>query len=288
MKEIFQIMLNVSMFAFVAGTMISIGLGLTFSQVVKPFKDIKLVTLSLFSNFLIVPLFAYGLVSVIPVSEGVRIGIMLLSIGGGAPFIPMIVGFAKGPVGGAVGLMLLLILATIVLMPIIVPMLFPSAQVTVWEIAKSLVYSMLIPLVLALLFKARFSDIAARIQPLCQKLTNLSILILIIALVYLYTEVIISAAAVIPIILLFFLGAAAIGFVSGGRNSGARLSLAVGTGLRNPPVAMLVANQYFSAEPMAAIVPLLIVIVGLSILIPLSRIIGNKVAKNKSTLSPSL
>ena len=88
---------------------------------------------------------------------------------------------------------------------------------------------------------------------------------------------IISAAAVIPIILLFFLGAAAIGFVTGGRNSGARLTLAVGTGLRNPPVAMLVANEFFSAEPMAALVPLLIVIVGSSILIPLAIRIGSKV-----------
>ena len=276
MKEIFEVILNISMFAFVAGTMVTIGLGLTFKQIVKPFKNIKLVIVSLIANFIVIPMFAYGLVSVIPVSEGVRIGIMLLSIGGGAPFIPLIVGIAKGPVGGAVGLMLLLIMATIVIMPIVVPMIFPTAQVTAWEIAKSLVYSMLIPLAVALLFKASYSDIAQRIQSICQKLTNLSIIILIIALIYLYTEIIVSAAAVIPVVLLFFLGASTIGYFAGGKNKGARITLLVGSGLRNPPVAMLVANQFFTQEPMAAIVPLLIVIVGLSILIPAAKKIGSK------------
>ena len=278
MKEIFEIAFNVSMFAFVAGSMITMGLGLTVAQIIEPFKNIKMVVLSLVSNFIIVPLFAYGIVWAIPVSEGVKIGIMLLSVTGGAPFIPMVVAVAKGRVGGAVGLMLLLLIVTIFFMPIVVPLIFPGASVSAWDIAKSLMFSMLIPLVLALLFRTRFESIAKRILPVFAKLTNLSILILLIALGYLYTDVIMSAVNVLPIILLFFLGAMAIGYITGGKNSGARIVLAVGTGLRNPPIAMLVANQYFATEPMAAIVPLLIVIVGLSILFPLAKIVGNKAA----------
>ena len=276
MKEIFEIVLNVSMFAFVAGTMITVGLGLTFAQIIKPFKQIKLVILSLMSNFIIVPLFAYGLVWAIPVSEGVRTGIMLVALTGGAPFIPLIVGISKGRVAGAVGLMLLLLIATIFVMPIAVPLLFPGATVTAWDIAKSLIYSMVIPLVAALFFKARFSDMATRIQPFAAKLTNFSILVLLIALAFLYAKVIISATTALPIILLFFLGSMAIGYFTGGNNNSASSILAVGTGLRNPPIAMLVANQYFPSEPMAAIVPLLVVIIGLSILFPLAKRIGNK------------
>jgi len=40
----------------------------------------------------------------------------------------------------------------------------------------------------------------------------------------------------------------------------------------------LVASQYFSSEPMAAIVPLLVGIIGLSILLPLASKIGKKAA----------
>ena len=174
--------------------------------------------------------------------------------------------------------MLLLMMVTIFYIPLILPHLLPGASVSSWEIAKSLIHSMLIPLVIGLAFKARFSDSAVRVVPVFAKLTNLIVLILIVDLAYLYTEVIIASASALLVILLFFLGTMGIGFFSGGTNRDARIIFAIGTGLRNPPVAMLIANQYFSSQPMAAIVPLLIVIIGLSILIPLAIRIGRKSA----------
>ena len=278
MKEIFEMIFNLSMFAFVACSMVTIGLGITLSELIEPFKNTKMVVLSLISNFVIVPLFALGIVWAIPVSEGVRIGIILLSLSGGAPFIPMIVVIAKGHIGGAVGLMVLLLIVTIFYMPIVTPLLLPGVAVSSWDIAKSLIFSMLIPLLLALFVKARYSSIAARIQPLFSKLTNIMLLVLLVALVYLYTEIIISSVSALLITLLFFLGAMAIGYFTGGKNRHARIILSVGTGLRNPPIAMLVASQYFSSEPLAAIVTLLNVIIGLGILFPLAKIIGNNKA----------
>ena len=212
MKEIIEIVFNASMFAFAAGSMITVGLGLALSQLIEPFKNIRMVVLSLISNFLVVPLFALGLVWVIPVSEGVRIGIILLSITGGAPFIPMIVATAKGRVGSAVGLMLLLLVTTIFYIPIIVPFVLPDAVISSADIAASLMYSMLIPLALALLVKAYFPTIASRVLPIFAQLTNVSIFLVIITLVYLYTEVIISAAHALPIATLFFIGSMAIGY----------------------------------------------------------------------------
>ena len=278
MKEIFEMIFNLSMFAFVACSMVTIGLGLTLSELIEPFKNTKMVVLSLISNFVIVPIFALGIVWSIPVSEGVRIGIILLSLSAGAPFIPMIVAIAKGHIGGAVGLMVLLLIVTIFYMPIVVPLLLPGVAVSSWDIAKSLIYSMLIPLLLALFVKARYSGIAARILPLFAKLTNITLLVLLVALVYLYTEIIISSVSALLVTLLFFLGAMAIGYFTGGKNRRARIILSVGTGLRNPPIAMLVASQYFSSEPLAAIVALLNVIIGLAILFPLAKIVGNNKA----------
>ena len=264
------------MFAFVASSMIAAGLGLTISQIREPLKNIKMVTLSLIANFVLVPLLAFGIVWAIPVSEGLRIGILLLSLSGGAPFIPKIVNIAKGRVGGAVGLMLLLLIVTIFLMPIVVPLIFPEATVSSWDIAKSLIISMFIPLLIGLFVKARFPDIAKRILPFFAKLTNFTVLALTILVVYLYTKVIISNASVLPVILLFFLGAMAIGYFTGGKNRNARIILSVGTGLRNPPIAILVGSQYFSSEPIAAITPLLGMIIGLAILFPLAKKIGKK------------
>ena len=277
MKEIFEIAFNVSMNTLVAGSMVTMGLSLTVSQIIEPFKNIRMVIVALIANFLIVPLFAFGIVWLLPVSEGVRIGIILVALGGGAPFIPMVVKTAKGRVAGAIGLMLLLLLVTIFFMPLLVPVIFTGESVSSLAIAKSLIFTMLVPLLLALFVKAYFSDIAVRIQPFASIITNIAISISIIAMVYLYTKTITSNISVVPVIILFFLGSMAIGYFTGGKNRDARIILSVGTGLRNPPIAILVASNNFSTEPMAAIVPLLVIIIGLSILFPLARKIGKTV-----------
>lgn len=276
MNEIFIQIFNISMLGFISGSMIALGLSLTIAQIIAPFKHVRIVIRALIANFLIVPLFAFYLVSLLPVSEGVRIGIILLSLGGGAPFIPMIVATAKSHVGGAVGLMVFLLIVTLLLMPFAVPIMLSGSTVNSWDIAKSLLSIMLVPLVIALLIKAKFSDFAAHVQPFAAKLTSFSILALIISVIYLYTDIIVSNADILPVITLFFLIAMMIGYLSGGRNRHARIVLAVGTGLRNPPMAILVGSQSFPAEPMAAIVPLLAAIIGVSILLPLAFFTGKQ------------
>ena len=174
--------------------------------------------------------------------------------------------------------MLLLVGVTILFMPVAVPIIFPGESVSSWDIAKSLILIMLVPLVLALLVNARFPHVAARIQPFAAKFTNISVLVLIIAMAFLYTKIIISNLSILPIVILFFVGAAAIGYVTGGKNSKARFALAVGTGLRNPPVAILVASQICPDQPLAATVPLFVMIIGAAILFPWAIKIGKNVA----------
>jgi len=276
MKEIFEIAFVVAMNTLVAGSMITIGLNLTTSQIIEPFKNVRMVALSLIANFLFVPLFAFAIVSLLPISEGMRIGIILLSLSSGAPFIPMLVKRAKGPVASGIGLMLLLLVVTIFLIPIVVPIIFSGTEVSSIAIAQTLIFTMLIPLLLALFIRAYLPNIAQRIQPFSAIVTNIAALILVITVAYLYTQMIVSNLHILPIILLFFLGCLAIGYLTGWKNRNARIVLSVGTSLRNPPVAILVASNYFSNEPMAAVVPMLVVIMGLSILFSWAIILGKK------------
>lgn len=277
MSEIFEIVFDISMNTLVAGSMVTMGLGLVVAQIIEPFKNIKMVILALVANFLVVPLLVFGIVSLFPVSEGVRIGLILLALGGGAPFIPMIINKAKGRVAGAIGLMLLLLVVTIFIMPLVVPMIFSGTALSSLAIARSLILTMVVPLLIALAVRAWLPNVAARIRPFSQLVTNIAALILVVAAVYLYTETIVSNLKVLPVILLFFFGSMVIGYFTGGKDKQACVVLAVGTGLRNPPVAILVASDNFSSEPMAAMVPLLLAIVGLSILFPLAKRIGKTV-----------
>jgi len=271
MKELFEVTFKVSMFAFVAGSMAALGLGLDVSQIIAPFKKKRMVILSLIANFVLVPLFAFSLLWILPVSEGTRKGIILLALGGGATFTPLIVARAKSFVGGAIGLMLLLLTTTFILLPIVLPLIFSGALVNPWDITRSLVSTMMVPLALALLIRARFSAIAILIQPYVSKIASISALILAITIVKFYTKTIISNLSTLPIVVLFVLGAMLIGYLTGGKSRDARIILAIGTALRNPPVAILVANQSFPAEPMVAIIPLLGFIIAMLILFPWAK-----------------
>ncbi len=274
MHDIAQSIFNVSMISFVAGIMITLGLGVKISHIIEQFKETRLVIFSVLANFVAVPLFALALVSFFDASKGVSIGIVLLSLGAGAPFIPKIVQTAKGNTYGSIGLMLLLSVTSILFMPIVIPIIFPDASVSSLQIARSLLFTMLIPLIAGMMIKAYYPLLASKLSPWTNKISNLSVILLVFALIYLYTDVIISNVSVIPIIIIFFLGSMAIGYLSAGKNRTAQISLSVGTGLRNPPIAMLIASEHFASEPVAGIIALLMVIIGLSILFPLAKLIG--------------
>ncbi|MDC9728383.1 MAG: hypothetical protein PSN04_03505 [Methyloprofundus sp.] len=277
MDKIIEIAFGFSMLGFVIGSMVTLGLGLTITQIIAPYKKIKIVLLALIANFILVPIFAFFLVQWLPMPEGVRIGLILLSLSGGAPFIPLIVAVAKGDVGGSVGLMVLLLLVTILFMPFAVPFLLPGTLLSALDIAKVLVTIMLIPLIIALCLNAYLPNAANCLQSYTRKITGLSVFVLIVSVIYLYTDVIVSHVDILAVLVLFFLGAAIIGAFMGGRSNSARVSLVVGTGLRNPPVAILVASQSFSTEPMAAIVPLLLAIVAVLMLLPWAKVVSRSV-----------
>jgi len=71
--------------------MVAMGLSLTVPQIIAPLRNVRLVILGLFANFVLVPLIAYVIVRVIPVGEPLRIGLILLATAAGAPFLPKLV-----------------------------------------------------------------------------------------------------------------------------------------------------------------------------------------------------
>ena len=57
---------KIAFLAFVVATMFGTGLKLTVQQIWQPLRNIRLVVLSLFANFVLVPLFVYLLLQAIP------------------------------------------------------------------------------------------------------------------------------------------------------------------------------------------------------------------------------
>jgi len=96
MSEALLIITQLSAFTFIITSMLAMGLSLTVKQIIEPLSDVKVVLLALLANFVLVPALAYGILLVIPLEEGLSIGLIIVACAAGAPFLPKLVQVAKG------------------------------------------------------------------------------------------------------------------------------------------------------------------------------------------------
>ena len=264
---------------FVVTLMLAMGLSLTMAEILQPLRNARLVILALLANFVLVPLLAYGILLLIPLEQSLQIGMIVLATAAGAPFIPKLVQIAKGNIAFSVGLMVLLMVVTIGYMPIALPLLVPGVRVTTWDIGRSLVLPMLVPLAIGLLVKARFPSAAARWQPVMNRLSGLAVLILLV--VGLGTNIsnirsLIGTGGILAL-LFFIVGSFVIGYLLGGREAGDRRVMALGAAQRNVATALVVASQNFTRGNTLSFV-LVGAILLLLILLPTALVLGARAA----------
>jgi BASS family bile acid:Na+ symporter len=181
MAELDQFLLAIGtlgVLVFIVTSMLGMGFGLTIPQIMAPLKNTRLVLLSLVANFIIVPILALLIVRVISLSEGLQIGLILVGMAAGAPFLPKLVQVAKGDMAFTAGLMVLLMVVTIVYLPIVLPFVLTGVEVNPWDIARSLILLMLIPLAIALFIRARYEEVAKGLIHTMAMATNLSLVVL--------------------------------------------------------------------------------------------------------------
>jgi BASS family bile acid:Na+ symporter len=259
---------NLFVALFVIATMLSMGLGLRVSQIVKPLKNPKLIADVLVTNFLLVPLAVLIIISFIPVDEGTKIALIILALAAGAPFTPKLVEIAKGDIALATAVMLLQMVVTVAILPFALPlMLGGDISVDSMEIAKSLVILMIIPLVLALWIKAKFEAVAAVWQGRMVKFSNISLLVIIVLMSILNGKDIVAVFGYDMVaLILFMLASLAIGYVTGGKLYDNKVVSSLSVGQRNVSAALVVAAQNFE-DPKVTIVIIAVSIVGLFILL---------------------
>ena len=266
---------GISGLLFVVTSMLAMSLSLSAQQMTQPLKNVRLVLLALLANFVLVPLLAYVLIRLIPLEQSLQIGVILLGTAAGAPFIPKLVQGAKGNVAYAVGLMFLIMVVTIFYLPIVLPLLLPGVEVNPWDVAQSLIVTMLIPLLLGMLIKSHSPDVADHWAPVMQKISSLSILVLLVVGLGMNLSNILGFVGTrgIGAIVLLIVGSLAIGMLLGGRDSGVRTAMGLSTANRNGAAALLVATQSFSGTNTLPFV-LVGVVLMLLILLPFARFLG--------------
>ena len=262
---------------FVVASMLGTGLSLTVAQIVQPLKNARLVILALLANFVLVPLLAFGITKVVPMDEALQVGLIVLATTAGAPFLVKEVQAAKGNLSLGVGLMFLLMVVTIFYVPIVLPLLLPGVEVNAWDIAKSLIVTMLIPIVLGLMFRSHSPEDAQQWAPLMNKVSGIALLIMLV------TGLGLNVSNIIDLIgsrgflalILFVVGSLLIGMVLGGRDPAVRSVLGLGTAQRNVAAAILVTTLNFGDTMTLPFVLVASIVLPL-ILIPTARVLGKR------------
>src|SRR5437667_123993 len=275
--ELLSKVVPLAMLAFVVSSMLAVGVSLTVRQIMAPLRNGKLVSLALLANFVLMPLGALLIARLLRLDEPLEIALLLLGIAAGAPFLPKLAGLAKSDLAFAVGLMVLLMVLTVGYMPLVLPLLLEGVSVDPTKIALSLVLLMLLPLGAGLLVKARFGHVADRIRTPLNRISSLSLVLLIVLLLVTNIRNVFSLLGTRGILasILFILVGVAIGWLLGGPAFGTKGVLALGTAQRNIAAALVVGGKNFD-DPYVLVMVVVVAVVGLLILMPLARVLGSR------------
>jgi bile acid:Na+ symporter, BASS family len=270
----------IAMLTFVVSSMLAVGLGLTIAQIMEPLRNGKLVFVALLANFVLMPLGALAIARVLRLDQPLGIGLLLLGAAAGAPFLPKLAGIAKGNLAFAVGLMVLLMVLTVAYMPLVLPLLLEGVTVDPLKIARSLLLLMLLPLGIGLTVNRQFGSFAERMRPTLNRLSSLSLALLIALLLVTKIQNVIALFGTRGILasVLFLLAGLGLGWLLGGPGFATKGVLALGTAQRNIAAALVVGGKNFD-DPNVVVMIVVVAVVGLLILMPLARILGARGAE---------
>jgi predicted Na+-dependent transporter len=244
MTELLLVALKVS----VGVLILAIGLGATFADLLYIWRRPALLLRSLLAMYVLVPLAAVLLVSVLPMSQATKAGLLVLAVSAGAPLLPRKLG-AFGSDAYVFSLVVLSSLLAIVLVPAWVALaarhfevatqLEPSIVAAI--IAKSFLLPLMAGLVLRKLFPAFGEAWADRLLALAGIVLGVSALVLLAT----HWQVFVGMLNLGMLsLLLLLLAALAIGHGLGGPSADDRTALAVSCATRHVGLAVLVASAF--------------------------------------------
>lgn len=157
--------LKVSLFVFMAGSLLEMGLALRPRDAVAGLADRRFLRAALLAGFVAGPALAWGLAQVLPLAPGHATGLVLLGLAPAAPFLPLMAERAGGDRPGIAAMLLLAAAGTVVLMPLAVPVLAPGLSVDAWTVARPLLVMVLLPLAIGMALLRWAPGPAAAMRP---------------------------------------------------------------------------------------------------------------------------
>ena len=161
---------------FTVSNLAAMGLQVRMPQVVTALKNKRAIALIFIWGWVLGPTYAYLLTKALPLAEPFALVVLLASLAPCAPILQQMVGKARGDIGFAGAFIPVVTLGTVVLMPLLAPVLIKGLTVSTAALAKPLLLTILLPLVIGSAIR-HFADTAAtKIFPAIKGLAVISTL----------------------------------------------------------------------------------------------------------------
>lgn len=257
--------------ALVLAMAITAGLKVRIEEVVASLGRIRLIVLGLIASFILMPLVTVILLHLFQAPPLVAVGFLIVSVCAGAPFSVPGTTAAKGDVPYAVDLMIVSACLSVVLAPLLLALLLSrlpgagSLTIDYLGIAKTLLFSQIVPLGLALAFHHWKPAIAERLAKPAEIIQNLLVVAVVACgLVAQFDQLAKFSLWAFGGMLLLVLIGTAIGWLLGGPEKATRKALAFSTPQRNTGIAMVIAASNFAGTPAVTVTVVLAVFLTLS------------------------
>ncbi len=272
MHELLERVLHPVILTYVVAGMLALGLGQTVSQILAPLRNVRTTVSAVVASYLLLPLLAAVTARLFGLDQDLRFGLVLMAMAAGAEIGPVLTGISGANVRLSGGLLVLSIAITIVYLPLMIGVFLPDADVPVVHLLVKLGLTIVAPLCIGLLVKARFERFAHSAEHWMHLVSRVFVILLTVVVLLLYYQRIIALlgsyallAAVISIV-----GGFGIGYLLGGKSQGDRLAMGYMHGARSASIAVMVAADVFRAQPNVMLMIAVLTLFILVILVPAS------------------
>ena len=237
---------------FTVSNLAAMGLQVKMPEVVVALRNKKSLALIFVWGWVLGPAFGYLITRVLPLAEPYVVVVLLASLAPCAPFLQQMVGKARGDMGFAGALIPLVAVGTVVLMPLMAPLLIKGLTISTWALAKPLLLTILLPLMIGAAIRHYADNGATKIFPAVKGLALLSTLLTIVWCLVIYGRGMLNTAGELALLsmTLFMVGMGLITYRFGfGMKQNQRSVMALGMGTRNVAAVLAAALAIPNADP---------------------------------------
>jgi bile acid:Na+ symporter, BASS family len=267
---------------FTVSSLAAMGLQVRMPEVIVALRNKKSIALIFAWGWVVGPAFGYLLTRILPLAEPYKVVILLGSLAPCAPFLAQMVGKARGDLGFAGALIPLVAVGTVVLMPVIGPFLVKGVTISSWALAKPLLLTILLPLIIGATIRHYADTAATKMYPAVKKFALIATLLTTVWCLVIYGQSMLSTAGELALLslTLFMVGMALMTYnFSFGLKQNQRSIMALGLSTLNGAALFAATTTIPNADPRIGAMTIMWILVSIPLAAIATKIFAKQAGK---------